>query len=845
MSIAKWRAGILLSLAIFGGADLGIGAIGVAYGAPDQELAKAAAADLYGDPLPAGAVRRFGTTRWRQATSVNFVGFTSGGKQLVTSGWYGQLRVWDVSTGTEVRRLEQPGLIAPMVVLSADGQMLAAASDTGAVWLWDLATFKVTAQVPTNAKKIVGFGLAPDKKSLLTQGADLAVNLWDTSNGKLIRQLGGPLGERNYSGFGNTAACAPDGQTVAWVSIEQKGMEEQAAVVLWDVATGKERGRTRARPDPRACTHIGFSADSKLLACQDAAGACSVYDVQSTKELKELPKDPPGRYYHNGLAFSPDSKLLARISRPRTIQLWDVEKHKEVRRLDMDGITFISLSFSPDGKALAAAGAQAVQLWNVTSGRPLQEFRGHHEDVTVVRLMPDGKTLFTFGSDRSLRQWDTQTGRETHRLRLPSQWATVSLARAGQTVAFSDEDRSICVMEVATGKKLQALPAARFGASFALSPDGKTLAISEEASIRTPPTVRLVEIATGKETRHEIAEAGRGPLRISFAPDGGTLALQASAGQTDTVFWWSLASEKKVRELGPVGRLSLSVMAPNGKTMAFLHADQKMILWEVATGKERGSFPTGRFTRVASISPDGRLLAICVEKEVRLWDAPARTEIGVLRGHTGKVTSVTYGLDGQTLFSGSEDTTVLVWDLADLLAKTRGRTVELKSEQLQALWADLAGPDAAKAFAAIGTLNQSPAQAVAFLQEQLKPVTIDAKRLAQWITDLDSREQRTRQDAAAALEKLAEAVHPVLKEALAKQPSQEVRQQIEKLLEATQPDRIPPAKSLRGLRAVETLEQIGTSEARRLLTTLAGGAPAARLTLEAKAAVERLGQGGK
>jgi len=134
---------------------------------------------------------------------------------------------------------------------------------------------------------------------------------------------------------------------------------------------------------------------------------------------------------------------------------------------------------------------------------------------------------------------------------------------------------------------------------------------------------------------------------------------------------------------------------------------------------------------------------------------------------------------------------------------------------------------------------------VTFLQEQLKPVTVDAKRLDQWINDLGSREQRIRQEAAAALEKLAEAAHPALKGALAKQRPQDGRHQIEKLLDATQPDRIPSAESLRGLRAVEALEQIGTREAQRLLTTLAGGAPAARLTLEAKAALERLGQRGK
>jgi len=42
------------------------------------------------------------------------------------------------------------------------------------------------------------------------------------------------------------------------------------------------------------------------------------------------------------------------------------------------------------------------------------------------------------------------------------------------------------------------------------------------------------------------------------------------------------------------------------------------------------------------------------------------------------------------------------------------------------------------------------------------------------------------------------------------------------------------------LRALEVLEQVGTPEARQVLTTLATGAPHARLTREAKAALDRL-----
>jgi hypothetical protein len=49
-----------------------------------------------------------------------------------------------------------------------------------------------------------------------------------------------------------------------------------------------------------------------------------------------------------------------------------------------------------------------------------------------------------------------------------------------------------------------------------------------------------------------------------------------------------------------------------------------------------------------------------------------------------------------------------------------------------------------------------------------------------------------------------------------------------------------PTETLQAVRAVEALEHIGTPEARKLLETLATGAPEARQTRDAKAALRRL-----
>jgi hypothetical protein len=87
------------------------------------------------------------------------------------------------------------------------------------------------------------------------------------------------------------------------------------------------------------------------------------------------------------------------------------------------------------------------------------------------------------------------------------------------------------------------------------------------------------------------------------------------------------------------------------------------------------------------------------------------------------------------------------------------------------------------------------------------------------------------------LDHLADRAIPNLQAELATTKSAEVRQAIQRVLDQLDE---PTPKVLRTIRAVEVLEHIATPAARDLLAELAKGAPGARLTVEAKASLERL-----
>ncbi len=127
-----------------------------------------------------------------------------------------------------------------------------------------------------------------------------------------------------------------------------------------------------------------------------------------------------------------------------------------------------------------------------------------------------------------------------------------------------------------------------------------------------------------------------------------------------------------------------------------------------------------------------------------------------------------------------------------------------------------------------------------FLHEHLQPsAPVNIKQVARWIADLDSGDFAVRQRAAISLEGLEDLAAPALREKLSQHPSAEVRRQAQRLLEKLDGP-VTSSKLLQALRAVEVLEQIGTSDAQKVLKTLAAGAPEARLTQEAQAAMARL-----
>jgi hypothetical protein len=239
-----------------------------------------------------------------------------------------------------------------------------------------------------------------------------------------------------------------------------------------------------------------------------------------------------------------------------------------------------------------------------------------------------------------------------------------------------------------------------------------------------------------------------------------------------------------------------------------------------------------------AFSPDGRLLALGgADGMLRVFLAATARELRSLPGHRSGITCLAFAPDGKALASGSRDTTALIWDVADLL-KRQEATDALTTRQLETLWTHLASDNAAGAYRAMQQLADAPGQTVPYLKAHLRPVPVlEPKQLAPLFDDLDSEDFRVREKASIELEKLDQAVEPMLRAALDRPLSPEASRRIRSILAKW--DGPPSPERLRELRALEVLERIDNARARELLKTLAQGAAQARLTRDARASLER------
>jgi RNA polymerase sigma factor (sigma-70 family) len=673
--------------------------------AGDKVKAPAPGIDLWGDPLPKGAVARLGTVELRHGPFGYGLQFTPDGKHLVSLGG-GWIRRWDLSTGRADVNIGKDwpiGFSITRDLATADGKLATTCRFVDvpggvdfACTEYDLATGKARRNYSLAISGVVSRGVSPvlvSPDGKLFAGIAQEIRLWRTSDGSLAHHL--QPGEGRFRAM----AFSPDGKTFF-------AGDDVHTIHVFDLTGGTEL-RSFGIPNIHGVIAMAVAPDGKRLATVGGENSfVRLWNAEkgTLERTIDFPED--GRAHR--IQFTPDGRTLIaaivneRDPSTRAVRTWDAETGQPGRAWTGDASIGLEFAVSADGKVLATMnGAGVIRLWDTATGRERRPQAVSPSGLVAVAFEPDGKSIFTVGDDYHVRQWDL-TGRQLRAPRPLVYKGQATFAPGGELVVSYPDERGLMwirLINAATGQTL----VEAVGQEGAVSLDGKLFATSGAERV-----TQIHDATTGKPLRslhvpNDPKSSEMRPKVRAFAADGRSLITQG-----DIVSVWDVATgkqrsswslyrnkvlenseERKAKTKGPgfspmrsaVRQIRAVAVSADGSQIAFaldwlrnpgLGGGQyvrtaRIMIFETMTGKllheielaeEQAFFSRLQFSR------DGKLLAAGGVGSVQVWQLDNPKETRRFDGHLGRVDGLAFSADNRRLASASNDSTVLVWELA-------------------------------------------------------------------------------------------------------------------------------------------------------------------------------------
>lgn len=608
--------------------------------------------------LPEHAILRLGKG------SINDLKHSQNGDLIAVATSIG-VWIYDADSGKEIRLLRKHSYPVNSLAFSPNGKMLASGASDG-IHLWDphtgqhLFTLKESA-----ADNLVFF---PDGHTLGST-SDKIIRLWDISNRTISKTF---IGHTKITSF----TVSPDGKTIISRSIFQG----KKALYWWDVETGSTMF---SQQNVDAAASIMFSPNGEMLACVGDDVTWERANDNFIWDLKIYLLDGSGgeilktlrghKKTITTLAFSPDGKMLAGSGWEGIIHLWDSHSGQYMHTFRGHTSSVSALSFSSDNKTLVSGSDDGtVRFWDTATKQQRLSISGHWQGVDALAFSADSKTLISGITDATIHKWDIETGQLTSTLvsRYGEEILAFHIGRdlfACRSSDFEDNDE-IIIRSIDTGNKYTSIDIENFpdvtGTTF--SHDGETLVFS------TKEKVKFCEIFSSRLdfefVPHENVEYCNN-LKLEFSKS------TDHTNPFDVVFFENILENIHSQTVHTLAS------SPDSKLLA--------IYTKIAI-KDQGSlwkFGTNEFIRLYRLNPmvsfegsalafsnDSKTLAIGDGWDIGLIEVDTGNLITTLSRprHNGShfVIALAFSPNGKILASGSEDGTILIWDL-DKIIKSR------------------------------------------------------------------------------------------------------------------------------------------------------------------------------
>ncbi|MEU6231243.1 tetratricopeptide repeat protein [Streptomyces sp. NPDC047042] len=345
--------------------------------------------------LPSGQVR------WSQQHlgGARSCAISPDGAFVVSGGERGDLRLWDVTSGTELTSLTGHTGSVDVCAVGPDATVIASRAEDG-IRLWDGRARGEQESLAGHGKRITACRFDATGEYLASAAADSSLVVWEADGRRRIASLEG------HDDVVQDCAFTPDGTQLVSASRDR-------TVRVWDAHSGTEQRLFKARRPVWGCSMrpdggaVLFGWDKRP----------ALWDLQTGHHLMEYEAQESGIWR---CAFSPDGTWTVTSGDDGTLTVHDSESGAKRAKLTGHADTAGVCAVSPDGAFIVSGGVdRTVRIWDTEPFRQRYVLNGHTDAVWGCAVSPDARIVASVSWDGSLRVWDAQSGREQMCFELP------------------------------------------------------------------------------------------------------------------------------------------------------------------------------------------------------------------------------------------------------------------------------------------------------------------------------------------------------------------------------------------------------------------------------------------